>query len=955
MSKDQNVARTIERVIMEDYAPASVIINEQGEVVYFSGRTGKYLEPAVGSPSNKLLDMAKTAVRIELRTVVHRALKERKQALRENVVVQLDEKPQVLNLIVRPLPEVGKESGLFIVVFQEVVAGPSAPLLAQPLTQAEVVDPIVQQLEHELRTTREDLQTTIEELETSNEELKSANEELLSMNEELQSTNEELQTSKEEVQSINDELQRKVDELDAANADLHNLFQSTSVATVFLDNELRITRFTPAMYAVTRLGERELGRRLIDVAPELAGTYALEDMEEVLRAQTPREREMSVGGGQHWFIRRIMPYRSLDQSVKGLVLTFTEVTQLKRAEAQRAQLAAIVEGSQDAIIGHAPDGMISTWNSAAEAIYGFSAAEAIGKPISIIVPPQHAHEMPAIYAKLVRGEIVERFHTRRMTKGGELIDASITVSPIRDDHQRIVGFSSIARDVTQLMRAAEQHARLASIVESSDDAIVSKNLDGIVTSWNRGAERIFGYSSEEMVGKPITTIIPADRQHEEPAILARLRRGERIDHYETIRQHKNGGLIDVSVTISPIRNAVGEVTGASKIARDITDERKAEREIELSYRFQAQLASIVESSDDAIISKNLDGIVTSWNRGAERIFGYTSAEMIGKPITTIIPANRQDEEPTILARLRRGERIDHYETVRQRKDGTLLDVSATISPIRNAEGTIIGASKVARDVTEQKQAERLLHEAKESLEKQVALRTAHLNETVHSLESVCYTMAHDLRAPLRSLHGYAEILAEECGSSLDPETKLCTERITTATSRMEQLIEDLLQFAKLGHIDLPVERLDVRTELDRILETIAPEIEVKGAIITLPEPGETAVLANATVFRQVMLNLIVNGMKFVAQNAKPQINITAAKEGPTVRICVKDNGIGIAREHHDRIFGLFQRLHSAEKYPGTGVGLAIVKRGVERMGGRVTLISERGMGSTFCVELPIAK
>lgn len=363
---------------------------------------------------------------------------------------------------------------------------------------------------------------------------------------------------------------------------------------------------------------------------------------------------------------------------------------------------------------------------------------------------------------------------------------------------------------------------------------------------------------------------------------------------------------------------------------------------------------IVEHAPDAVIFADRQGTIRLWNRGAERVFGYTSAEIVGKSITTIIPADRQHEEPVILARLRKGERIDHYETIRQRKDETLLDVSVTISPIRNSHGEIVGASKVARDVTLQKQAERVLRESKDILEKQVAERTAHLNETVHSLESVCYSMAHDLKAPLRSLHGYAEILADECGS-LDEEAKLCTERITTATTRMEQLIQDLLEFAKLGHVDVPVERLELRAELDRVLETIAPEIESTGAIITLPERKKTGVLANATVFRQVMLNLIINGMKFVAQSAKPQIHVTAAESGGWVRICVKDNGIGIAKEHHERIFGLFQRLHAAEKYPGTGVGLAIVKRGVERMSGRVSVASERGAGSTFCVELPIAK
>lgn len=825
MGKDQNIARTIERVIMEGYAPPSVIINEQGDIVYFSGRTGKYLEPSVGAPSNKLLDLAKKCVRVELRTAVHRAIKDRKELVRENIVLECDGEVQQINLIVRPLPEVGKDAGLFIVVFQELIPAPTAPVPTS-LSHSELVDPLVQQLEHELRTSKEDLQTTIEELETSNEELKSANEELLSMNEELQSTNEELQTSKEEIQSINDELQKKVDELDAANADLQNLFQSTMVATIFVDKEFRITRFTPAVYAVTRLGEREIGRRLMDVAPELVGTQTLEDMQEVLRTLSPKEREMSVGGGQHWFFRRIIPYRSLANAVEGLVLTFSDVTALKQAEAQRARLAAIVEGSQDAIIGHAPDGVITSWNTAAQTIYGYSAAEAIGKPISLIAPPDKVHEMPAIYSKLLREENVPRFDTKRVTKDGRILDMAVAVSPVRDDHGRITGFSSIGRDITELLRAAEQRARLASIVESSDDAIISKSLEGIVTSWNRGAERIFGYTKEEMVGQSITKIIPLDRLEEEPQILARLRQGERVDHFETIRQRKNGELVDVSVTISPVRDS---------------------------------------------------------------------------------------------------------------------------------KGRIVGASKIARDITEQKKAARAMRDAKQMLESQVAERTAHLNETVRSLEGVCYTMAHDLRAPLRSLHGYAQILMEDYSGNLDSEGKVYTGRMVAATAKMEQLIHDLLEFAKLGHIDLPLTSLEVRSELDRVIEALQPDIEATGAEITLPPAPAGLITGNMTVFHQVMTNLVVNAMKFVDKDVKPRVHISAEQRNGWIRIDVEDNGIGIAKEHQQRIFGLFQRLHTAEKYPGTGVGLAIVKRGVERLGGQMSIESQVGKGTKFSIQLPAAK
>ena len=246
---------------------------------------------------------------------------------------------------------------------------------------------------------------------------------------------------------------------------------------------------------------------------------------------------------------------------------------------------------------------------------------------------------------------------------------------------------------------------LAQVVESSDDAIVSKNLDGIIRSWNRAAERMFGYTADEAVGRSIRMIIPADRQAEEDTVLSRIRAGQAVAHFETIRQRKDGTLIPISLTVSPIYDDAGTVVGASKIARDISDRKRSD----LAAR---RLAAVVESSDDAIITKSLDSIITSWNPAAERLFGYTEAEALGQSIRMLIPQDLQDEEDTVLAKIRAGEVVDHYETVRRRKDGTSVSISLTVSPIRNDEGTVVGASKIARDVTERS---RLLAAAQEQV------------------------------------------------------------------------------------------------------------------------------------------------------------------------------------------------------------------------------------------------
>ena len=256
----------------------------------------------------------------------------------------------------------------------------------------------------------------------------------------------------------------------------------------------------------------------------------------------------------------------------------------------------------------------------------------------------------------------------------------------------------------------EAAAYLAAVIDSSHDAIITKNLSGIIQTWNKSAERMFGYSAEEAVNQPIFLIIPPDLHAEEASILARLRSGEPIETYETVRRRKDGRLIDVALTVSPVRDANGTLIAASKIIRDITERKQANRTI---AQVQGLLSLIVASSDDAILSKDLNGTITSWNRGAERMFGYTAEEMIGSSILRIIPPDRHSEEAAILSKLRRGERIDHYETVRRKKDGRLFDISITVSPLTDEGGNVVGASKIARDISEQKRAQRALHESEE--------------------------------------------------------------------------------------------------------------------------------------------------------------------------------------------------------------------------------------------------
>ena len=395
VGRQSQISRSVEQVLLQDYAPACAIINEQNEVVYFFGRTGKYLEPSQGIPSNNLFDLSRLGLRLDLRAVIQSARKTQSEAIRERVSIENEGQIVTVNLIVRPVKEAAEDSGLLMVIFQDVGKPTSYEEAKADGNEPEGEAPIIKQLEDELRVTKEHLRTTIEEIETSNEELKSANEELLSMNEELQSSNEELQTSKEEMQSINEELEtvnselrNKVEELDAANSDIQNLFESTRIATVFLDQLLRIKRFTPTATELFNLIGSDIGRPFTDISLSLDGVDIGADVQEVLRTLIPIEKEVQARDESIYYKMRIMPYRTIENVISGAVLTFFDVTSLhqerERAEQWARRQSAIAElgtyalqnNSASAVCKRAVDIVCQTLDSDACSLFAYQGEDA---------------------------------------------------------------------------------------------------------------------------------------------------------------------------------------------------------------------------------------------------------------------------------------------------------------------------------------------------------------------------------------------------------------------------------------------------------------------------------------------------------------------------------------------------------------------------------------------------
>ena len=469
-----------DKALLRRYSPPSVVINEKFEVIHFSTRTSRYLEPPVGEPTMNILQMAREDLRPALRVAVRKAFAHKEVNVSRGLRVRLNGETETLNLVVDPLLDIPSAQGLALVVFEPASSPPKEALATEDGKRGELQEnqeTVVRQLEEELRLTSEQLHATIEELETSNEELKSSNEELMSMNEELQSSNEEVESSKEELQALNEELttvnaelEHKVQELADANSDMQNLLNSSQIAILFLDRQMRVKRFTREASEIFNLIESDLGRPFHHITCKLDYPGINKDTERVLETLKTLEKEVRSSEG-HWYLLRILPYRTVEDVIDGVVITLVDVTERRKAYEKQERLASIVASSQEAIIVKTVEGRITSWNPGAEKLYGYSAEEAVGKHISLLCPPERRQEVDDMLARTKKGERVGDFETEKVRKDGRKITVSLSADPIRDEAGRIVAASTIARDVSARKKT---ETALKQAKEAAEEAAQAK-------------------------------------------------------------------------------------------------------------------------------------------------------------------------------------------------------------------------------------------------------------------------------------------------------------------------------------------------------------------------------------------------------------------------------------------------------------------------------------------------
>lgn len=488
--------------------------------------------------------------------------------------------------------------------------------------------------------------------------------------------------------------------------------------------------------------------------------------------------------------------------------------------------------------------------------------------------------------------------------------------------------------------------RFQKLLEAAPDAMLVVDEKGLITLVNAQTEILFGYEREDLLGKPIEMLIPERFRAHHPALRA---------HYgETPRRRpmgmanpkpapdsvpaqlptlyalrKDGSEFPVEISLSPSDD--GEMNTIAAV-RDVSDRLRAERA-------QDHLAAVVECSSDAIISRDLHGIIITWNPGAVRLYGYEAEEAIGRSITIIGVPGHEDETNELVVRLLHGERVEHFHTRRRRKDGHIIDISLTLSLIRDARGKAYGVSAIARDITADKQAEHALRNAKIAAE-----------NAKSELETFSYSVAHDLRAPLRSMRGFGEILLNDHAASLLPKAQDYLRRIVNASDRMGQVIDALLRLSRLGKSELHCANVN----LSALCESIAGQQRLAhpGREVEVVIQPNLTVYADPSMIRAALENLLANAWKFTAGQKRARIELTSLERDGEIVYVVRDNGAGFDMAFANKLFIPFQRLHSAAEFPGTGIGLATVHRIIQRHGGRIWAEGAVNAGAFFYFTLP---
>jgi PAS domain S-box-containing protein len=491
--------------------------------------------------------------------------------------------------------------------------------------------------------------------------------------------------------------------------------------------------------------------------------------------------------------------------------------------------------------------------------------------------------------------------------------------------------------------------------EIEDYAIILLDKDGRVLNWNKGAQKIKGYSKEDIIGKSFRLFYTKEdqlRNHPEELIETAIKKGKAVE--ESWRCRKDGSRFWGNITITTLFDDDKNVLGFSKVTRDLTERFKADQELKKVYEelkkseeLYHKMVSDVE--DYAIILLDKYGKILNWNKGAEKIKGYREEEIVGKSFRVFYTKEdqlRNHPEELIEMAIREGKAVE--ESWRCRKDGGKFWGNITITPLFDDDNNILGFSKVTRDLTERYKADKKIRELNRNLEQKVNHRTAELEAINRELEAFSYSISHDLRAPLRGIHGYTKILLEDNAEKLDEDAVNTINVVLRNTEKMGQLIDDLLAFSRLGRKSLNIREINMNDLVRGVINEIPKSKKQK---ISIDIHHLIPAMGDPTFIKLVWINLISNAVKYSSTKAISKIEIGCKPEETQITYYVKDNGVGFDMKYYNKLFGVFQRLHSEEEFEGTGVGLASVHKIIKHHGGSLWAEAKEGEGAIFYFKL----
>ena len=619
---------------------------------------------------------------------------------------------------------------------------------------------------------------------------------------------------------------------------------------------------------------------------------------------------------------------------------------LNESEDGRARYRSLLEASPDAMVVVSPNGEIVLLNAQAEKQFAYRRDELLGKDVKSIIPEGFAERLIADGTRTAAEALAQQIGTgielNGRRKDGSQFPIEIMLSPLESAEGTLV--TAAIRDVTEHKNAekhlAQMEARYRGLLEAAPDAMVVVNQNGEIVLLNVQAEKQFGYRRDELLGRKVKSIIPegfAERLIADGTRTAAEALAQQIGTgIELSGRRKDGSEFPIEIMLSPLESAEGTLVTAA--IRDITERKRIEDALRDSEeRFRLMASGI---KDYANVMLDPEGFIVSWNEGGERLKGYRAEEIVGQHFSRFYSA--EDIRKGLPAmELKQAKETGRFEGEgwRVRKDGSRFLANIVITAFRDEKGQLRGFGKITRDITERRRAEEHLTKTMEDLKRS--------NE---ELGQFAYVASHDLQEPLRMVASYTQLLAQRYKGRLDSDADEFIAFAVDGCNRMQGLIQDLLSYSRAGANAEPLREISCEGAFEKTLRNLRPTIQDSGAMVT--HDSLPTIMTDETQLIQVLQNLIANAIKYHGAEP-PLIHVSATRNsGNEWVFSVRDNGMGMEPQYFERIFILFQRLHGQKEFAGTGIGLAMCKKIVDRLGGRIWVESQPTKGSTFYFALP---